>query len=183
MTNIYQMKTNTQTVIINGVSVRVDEQGRYNLNDLHAAAVVKGEATESQKPSKFLRSAQIKRFIGALSEGQICPPEQNQPLKVITGINNPGTWAHELIAIRYASWISPRFEVHVYTMFRDAILGELSNLNQLNRLDLLISTEEKEVSRCASKMAKWGSGGRKRVLNSARELMISNLQFSLPYSK
>ncbi|MCT7430745.1 hypothetical protein N5V55_16860 [Escherichia coli] len=24
------------TVIVNGVSVRVDEDGRYNLNDLHA---------------------------------------------------------------------------------------------------------------------------------------------------
>lgn len=42
------------TVIVNGVSVRVDEDGRYNLNDLHAAAVANGEATESQRPSNFL---------------------------------------------------------------------------------------------------------------------------------
>ncbi len=55
-----------QTVIVNGVSVRVDEDGRYNLNDLHAAAVANGEATEQQRPSQFLRSAQIKRFIKAL---------------------------------------------------------------------------------------------------------------------
>ncbi|EHJ6820829.1 KilA-N domain-containing protein, partial [Escherichia coli] len=48
------------TVIVNGVSVRVDEDGRYNLNDLHAAAVANGEATEQQRPSQFLRSAQIK---------------------------------------------------------------------------------------------------------------------------
>lgn len=54
------------TVIVNGVSVRVDEDGRYNLNDLHAAAVANGEATEQQRPSQFLRSAQIKRFIKAL---------------------------------------------------------------------------------------------------------------------
>lgn len=45
------------TVIVNGVSVRVDEDGRYNLNDLHAAAVANGEATEQQRPSQFLRSA------------------------------------------------------------------------------------------------------------------------------
>ncbi|MBJ5238260.1 KilA-N domain-containing protein, partial [Salmonella enterica subsp. enterica serovar Newport] len=45
------------TVMVNGVSVRVDEDGRYNLNDLHAAAVANGEATESQRPSNFLRSA------------------------------------------------------------------------------------------------------------------------------
>ena len=33
-------------VAVNGVSVRVDDDGRYNLNDLHAAAVSNGEATE-----------------------------------------------------------------------------------------------------------------------------------------
>ncbi|AHK20362.1 DNA-binding protein [Yersinia similis] len=41
------------TVVVNGVSVRVDNEGRYNLNDLHAAAVLKGEANESQRPSLF----------------------------------------------------------------------------------------------------------------------------------
>lgn len=35
------------TVSVNGVSVRVDGEGRYNLNDLHAAAVAEGKATES----------------------------------------------------------------------------------------------------------------------------------------
>lgn len=29
-------------VIVNGVSVRVDSAGRYSLNDLHSAAVLKG---------------------------------------------------------------------------------------------------------------------------------------------
>lgn len=44
------------TVVVNGVSVRVDSDGRYSLNDLHAAAVAKGEATESQRPGEFLKS-------------------------------------------------------------------------------------------------------------------------------
>lgn len=54
------------TVKVNGISVRVDKKGRYSFNDLHAAAVKNGEATESQRPSVFLRSAQIKRFVKAL---------------------------------------------------------------------------------------------------------------------
>ena len=41
------------TVAVNGISVRVDDEGRYNLNDLHAAAVANGEATEQQRPSQF----------------------------------------------------------------------------------------------------------------------------------
>ena len=35
-----------QTVNVYGISVRVDSAGRHNLNDLHAAAVANGEATE-----------------------------------------------------------------------------------------------------------------------------------------
>lgn len=54
------------TVAVNGISVRVDDEGCYSLNDLHAAAVANEEATESQRPSVFLRSAQIKRFVKAL---------------------------------------------------------------------------------------------------------------------
>lgn len=74
------------TVSVNGVSVRVDEEGRYNLNDLHAAAVANGEATESQRPSNFLRSAQVKRFISALkAKAQKRALEEIQPLKVING--------------------------------------------------------------------------------------------------
>lgn len=81
------------TVIVNGVSVRVDEGGRYNLNDLHAAAVANGEATESQRPSNFLRSAQIKRFISALkAKAQKRALEEIQPLKVIKGGADSGVW-------------------------------------------------------------------------------------------
>lgn len=82
------------TVMVNGVSVRVDEDGRYNLNDLHAAAVANGEATEQQRPSQFLRSAQIKRFIKALEvKVQKSTLKQIQPLKIIKGGAEPGVWA------------------------------------------------------------------------------------------
>lgn len=35
------------TVKVNGVSVSVDEEGCYNLHDLHAAAVTDGKTFES----------------------------------------------------------------------------------------------------------------------------------------
>ncbi|EKJ8216943.1 KilA-N domain-containing protein [Citrobacter sedlakii] len=164
------------TVIVNGVSVRVDAEGRYNLNDLHAAAVLKGEATESQKPSKFIRNGSVKRFVIALvGKGQNCPLEDNQALKVIRGGDEPGVWASELLAIRYAAWIKPEFEIRVYETFREAVLSGLGNMNRLNRLDLLIDMETKEVSSCAKVMNKWGVGGRKQLLNAARERIIDQM--------
>ncbi|EBF7359628.1 KilA-N domain-containing protein [Salmonella enterica] len=169
------------TVVVNGVSVRVDNEGRYNLNDLHAVAVANGEATEQQRPSQFLRSAQIKRFIKALkAKVQKSTLEQIQPLKVIKGGDEPGVWGVELLAIRYAAWIKPEFEIEVYEVFRTVVRLGINAMSRLNKIDHVINTETKAISQCASQMAKWGSGGRKRLLYFARKRIADEVQMYLP---
>lgn len=158
------------TVIVNGVSVRVDSDGRYSLNDLHAAAVLKGEATESQRPGNFIKSAQIKRFAAELSGAT-----NVASVKAVKGGLQSGVWGLELIAIRYAAWLSPKFEIRVYNTFREAVLNGIGNMTRLNRLDLLIANETKEVSACARKMNQWGVGGRKRMLRGTRENLLEQL--------
>lgn len=167
---------NYPKVIVNGVSVRVDSAGRYSLNDLHSAAVLKGEANESQRPNKFIRSASVKRFVSALdTRRQKSSLEENQSLKVINGGNDQGVWAAELLAIRYAAWIKPEFEISVYETFREATLSGISNMTMLNRLDLLIATEKQEISHCARKMNSWGVGGRKKSLSDTRANIVAQM--------
>ncbi|WP_145483542.1 KilA-N domain-containing protein [Yersinia rohdei] len=158
------------TVVVNGVSVRVDEYGRYNLNDLHAAAVLKGEATNNQRPSQFMRSKQVRKFVQTLSAVQKCTAVDS-----VNGGPNHGVWGMELVAIRYAAWLSPEFEIRVYETFREAVLNGISNMTRLNRLDLLIANEAKEVSDSARKMNRWGIGGRKKMLNDTRENIIDQM--------
>lgn len=161
---------------VNGVSVRVDSQGRYCLNDLHAAAVANGEATESQRPSVFLRSAQVKRFVKALEAKALkSASEQNQPLRVTKGGEVTGAWAVEILAIRYAAWIKPEFEIDVYETFVSSRVHSMDLMNKLNRLDYQIAGEKHEISQCASKMSRWGIGGRKALLNGIRSNLISQI--------
>lgn len=103
------------TVILNGVNVRVDNAGRYNLNDLHKSAVEGGKATESQRPGEFLKSRQVNRFVQELTDATIIAP-----VKTIKGGKNQGSWGLELVAIRYAAWIEPKFEIQVYNTFVEA---------------------------------------------------------------
>ncbi|MCK7562535.1 KilA-N domain-containing protein [Citrobacter koseri] len=169
------------TVSVNGVSVRVDNEGRYSLNDLHTAAVANGEATESQRPSVFLRSAQIKRFVKALkSKALKSASEQNQPLRVIKGGDQSGAWGVELLAIRYAAWIKPEFEIEVYEVFRTVVRLGINAMSRLNKIDHVINTETKAISQCASQMARWGVGGRKKLLHAARERVADEVQMYLP---
>lgn len=91
-----------------------------------------------------------------------------------------GIWAVELLAIRYAAWIKPEFEIEVYEVFRTAVRLGIGAMARLNKIDHIIDTETKEISQCASKMARWGTGGRKQLLYSARERAVDELQMYLP---
>ncbi|MEG2039488.1 MAG: KilA-N domain-containing protein [Hafnia sp.] len=163
------------TVSVNGVSVRVDESGRYNLNDLHAAAVANGQASESQRPGEFLKTKQIRRFVQALTDAK-------KIASVVTVKGGPfqGSWGLELVAIRYAAWLSPLFEIRVYETFQMIIRKGFDAMSRLNKIDHMINTEAKQISQCASQMAKWGIGGRKRLLHAYRERAADEVQMYLP---
>ena len=163
------------TVIVNGVSVRVDSEGRYNLNDLHSAAVANGDATENQRPSQFMRSRQVRNFVDTLTRVQKCTA-----VKTINGGLNHGVWALELAAIRYAAWLSAEFEIRVYQTFQALMRKGFDAMSRLNRLDHVINTETKAISQCASQMAKWGVGGRKQLLHAVRNRMVEEVQLYLP---
>jgi hypothetical protein len=93
----------------------------------------------------------------------------------VNGGPTHGVWGMELVAIRYAAWLSPEFEIRVYETFREAVLNGIGNMTRLNRLDLLIASETKEVSACARKMNQWGVGGRKRMLSDTRDNLLEQL--------
>ena len=91
-----------------------------------------------------------------------------------------GSWGLELIAIRYAAWLNPLFEIKVYETFQMLIRNGFDAMDRLNKIDHVINTETKEVSQCASRMGKWGSGGRKRLLLAARARVVDEVQMYLP---
>lgn len=111
-------------VIISETTIRRDAHGRYSLNDLHQAAMSTNKATESQRPGEFLRSDGVKRFVAAFDEQQETAGKAAvSAVSVKTG-RNGGTYASELVAIRYAAWIDPVFEVNVYKTFQAVIKGK-----------------------------------------------------------
>lgn len=113
------MGTVTQLPVIAGVEITTDEQGRFNLNALHRAS----RTEQSKKPSEWLRSKQASELIRAL-ESQSGNPRFGV-VATIRGGNSPGTFAHELLAVSYAGWISPTFQLTVNQTFIDYRAGKL----------------------------------------------------------
>lgn len=109
-----------QLIAIDGVAVRQDTNGRYCLNDLHRAAG--GE--NRHRPKYWLENEQTRAIIEELAKGGIPPLEQNQPVMVINGGNQQGTYVCKELVYSYAMWISPAFNLKVIRTFDAAVVGQ-----------------------------------------------------------
>ncbi|BEE05595.1 phage antirepressor KilAC domain-containing protein [Aeromonas veronii] len=104
--------------VIAGVEITTDEAGRFNLNALHRASGLGA----SKAPAQWLRTKQAQELVAEVEKQtmQIC-------IVSVEG-RNGGTFAHELLAISYAGWISPAFQIQVNQVFLDYRTGKLAQV-------------------------------------------------------
>ncbi|MDD9228963.1 phage antirepressor KilAC domain-containing protein [Aeromonas hydrophila] len=140
--------------VIAGVEITTDEAGRFNLNALHRAS----GTGDHKRPSKWLATEHAKALIEELQKnlspnqgfGQILL-DAEIPVSVIKGGVSPGTFAHELLAISYAGWISPAFQLQVNQVFLDYRTGRLSvpvakpALTTIEILQLAMESEQERL--------------------------------------
>jgi KilA-N domain len=98
-------------LIIANTEIRVDESGRYSLNDLHRAA---GGESKFQ-PANWLRAQQAQDLIAA---------HDAQSIPQIRGIESKqgfGTFAAKPLVYAYAMWISAEFHLHVINAYDELV--------------------------------------------------------------
>lgn len=116
---------------IAGVEIITDAAGRFSLNCLHRAS---GEK-DSKAPNQWLRTKQAKELIAELEAKLLIRLQTaylqsgQKVLDIVNGGISPGTYAHELIAVSYAGWISAEFQLDVNQTFIDFRSGKLVPAN------------------------------------------------------
>ncbi|HGB2195306.1 TPA: KilA-N domain-containing protein [Salmonella enterica subsp. enterica serovar Havana] len=120
--------TKNDVPVICGVEISTDAEGRFNLNALHKAS---GEG-KHKSPSEWLRLKQTTELITEL-ESNLLKNNQDgnsrlahKAVNAVHGGSNPGSFAHELLAVEYAGWISPSFRLQVNQTFLDYRRGKLT---------------------------------------------------------
>ncbi|WP_242014265.1 KilA-N domain-containing protein [Serratia marcescens] len=110
------LANNAGAVTIAGVEISTDSDGRFNLNALHNASGL----GLNKAPAQWLRTKSAQEVINELQKDtvQICI--------VSSEGRNGGTYAHQLLAVSYAGWISPAFQLQVNQAFIDYRTGKLS---------------------------------------------------------
>tara|TARA_R100001039_G_scaffold37330_1_gene35631 strand:- start:1073 stop:2026 length:954 start_codon:yes stop_codon:yes gene_type:complete len=121
MTNSTTAIESSQLPVIAGHEITTDQHGRFSLNAIHKAS---GEG-EHKRPSKWTVTAQAKELIDELESQS--PESGFAPIGSKHGGSGRGTFAHELLAVSYAGWISPRFQLQVNQVFLDYRMGKLES--------------------------------------------------------
>ena len=134
------METETLPVIA-GVTITTDSDGRFNLNALHHASGL-GDA---KKPSNWIRLDSTQALRNELIDSSNCSDVSSLPIVQKEG-RYGGTFAHKLLAISYAGWISPSFQLKVNQIFADYQSGKLQPAapQKLSRMEILNLAMEAE---------------------------------------
>ncbi len=98
--------------------IRVDEEGRVCLNDIHKAAGF----SKNQRPSDWLALRTTSKAIEAVlaritgKSGNWAKSDYRSALYTKTG-QQGGSWAHENLALAYAEYLAPKLGVEIRDVF------------------------------------------------------------------
>ncbi|WP_444905039.1 KilA-N domain-containing protein [Microbulbifer sp. CnH-101-E] len=144
--------------LIAGVEITTDVDGRFNLNALHQAS---GEVRH-KSPAQWLRRSETKALIAELEDQDV--NLHLGPISKIHGGIAPGTFAHELLAVEYAGWISPAFRLKVNQTFIDFRKGNLGAAPEVSPLPP--SLPELQIAECAARMLRMSDSSKVRMLST-----------------
>lgn len=95
-------------------------------------------------PAHFLSNEQTKSYIQVLKESLTIG------IPIVTTVEGKygGTWAHQKLALKFAAWLNPRFELWIFDRIEELLRHGYTKLDSIGRkelaLMLLQAEEEKE---------------------------------------
>lgn len=121
-----------------------------------------------KSPKDFLITTQTREFIKELSQKENSPIEKIYT--VIKGGKYPGTWMHRKLALKFAGWLSPKFELWVYDVIEKILFGEAEVLRSNNDELRIITNRINEIDREYSTIGK----ERYHLAKRQKELLLNN---------
>jgi hypothetical protein len=122
-----------------------------------------------RKPDDFLKTEQTESFINEcckdenyrdllgikkdvqvenirLETGEILEQRRKSFLKIVHGGRNNGTWMHRVLAVKFAAWLDPAFELWVFKTIDELLFGywkeDEESLREIARIQTDISRKE-----------------------------------------
>ena len=128
------LNPSNKPLILDGFTIRQDEDGRYCLHDLHKAS----GGAEKHQPAFFMRNKQTKDLIDEIERSanlQIDPKHSanlQSAVKIIKGGDalKQGTYVVKELVYSYAMWISAKFHLMVIRAYDSLVMEWMLNGKQ-----------------------------------------------------
>lgn len=142
-TNINHTYNQQNELIIINTTIRQDNEGRYCLNDCHRASGF----DKSKQPSNWLRLDASKALIEEIRHSSDMRNGNLEPINVMQGGLEQGTYVTKELVYAYAMWISPSFNLQVIRAYDNLVEGRYQPTVDFNdplflRSTLLTYTEK-----------------------------------------
>lgn len=166
-------------LMIAGIEIHQDQDGRFSLNDFHRAAG--GE--DRHRPSRWVENQQAQELADEIGKAGITA------LRVARGGRAAGTYACKELVYAYAMWISPVFSLNVIRTFDSVAANDnaipqerklsvaADNLDAARRIAECFGLEGNQALLSANSMVKSAIGvdlmemaGVKRLVNESQEM-------------
>ena len=156
-------------LVINETDITMDSEGRYSLNDLHAAS----GGHIKNLPNKFMRTESFKNVVDILNA-------QNRAFKPVSkkqGRYGGGTWVCRELVYKYAMWVNAEFEVRVIQTFDKIMRNQESpkTMTAMNELTKKIESDKNVASVCGRELAKYKKVKKENQDAFEREVRLAQL--------
>lgn len=130
----------TQEVVIDGITVKQNAEGRYCPNDVHKAS----GGNPAYRPGEYLRYDHPDKLVAEPNAGN----HAFESLVAKRG-RNGGTYAAKELVYAYAAWVSPAYHLKVIRDYDRTVTEEVpiktkpnqTNLQEPNRSTIYLSTQ------------------------------------------
>lgn len=99
-------------------------------------------------PKDFLRNEDTQKFISE------CLKKENSPFILVenesdlyVSVQKSGTWMHRILALKFAAWLNPKFELWVYATIDELLFGKYKPLDENLRQTALINQQIAELQK------------------------------------
>ena len=144
-------------ITIFSTSIRLDTQGRFCLNDLHRAA----GGSRKHGPALWLTNLQTQALIDEIVQSKT---DTGNPVSVVKGGIQQGTYVCRELVYAYAMWISAKFHLAVIRAFDDmgeawfAILRHQAGCTMHRALARALQIHESTLSQVLNGSGYYGAG-------------------------
>lgn len=142
----------------------------------------------------FLKSDHAKAFIKVL---EFTPNGVNsnylKPDEIVKKNHRYGTYFHEILALKFASWLDPKFEVWVYSKIKEVLYG---NAERAAEKISAVALQEAKIKKLRDEILENGSDDAKKLLaeesflvemkkskNKAVSIFVKSNQTELPFGE